>query len=128
MYAQAKRSGRIYKDLHSAASMSETGDHSGGASPVRELPSESTTDSMAQMLQFLLDDRRRREEQIADERRHREDEQRREHERREAENARRERDTQRQIDLFKGLIDGIHKHGESAEKEQRKTKMLDLPN
>ena len=39
------RSGRIYKDLHSAASMSETGDHSGGASPVRELPSESTTDS-----------------------------------------------------------------------------------
>ena len=114
------RSGRLYKVLQTAGSMSETEEHSEIPSPARKEPYESAAARMADMMQFLMEDRRKREEDIAEECRQREEQQR-EQERREIENERRERETQRPMDLLKGLIEGIHKQGESAEKRQTKT-------
>ena len=56
--------------------MSDGGGHSGAPSPVHM---ESTTDRMAELLQFLMEDRRKREE-LAEERRQRAEEQRHEQE------------------------------------------------
>ena len=118
------RSGRVYKSLQSAVSMAEeTGGSTGGSTQVYE---GTASDQMAQMLEMLMEDRRRRELEIAEERRQREEEQRREQERRAAEDERRERETQRQMDLLQGLIEGIHKQGESAEKRAEKDKDMKL--
>ena len=53
------QSGRFYKDTE----MSDREGHSGAPSPVH---TESTTDRMAELLQFLMEDRRKREELAED--------------------------------------------------------------
>ena len=58
------RSGRVYKSLQSAASMAqETGGSRGGSMQVYE---GTASDQMAQMLEMLMEDRRRRELEIAE--------------------------------------------------------------
>ena len=97
--------------------------HSGAPSPVH---TESTTDRMAELLQFLMEDRRKREEELAEERRQRAEEQRREQERRFLDDERRERESQRQMELLQGLLAGIHKQGESAEQRAEKDRDVKL--
>ena len=70
----------------------------GAGNEERQLP-EGGGD-LTQMLHLLLDDRRRREEELADECRRREEEQRYERERHEAETARREMEVQQQMDIL----------------------------
>ena len=91
--------------------MSDGGGHSGAPSPVHM---ESTTDRMAELLQFLMEDRRKREE-LAEERRQRAEEQRHEQEQQFLDDERQKRESQRQMELLQGLLAGRHKQGESAE-------------
>ena len=101
--------------------MSDGGGHSGAPSPVHM---ESTTDQIAELLQFLMEDRRKRKEELAEERR-----QRREQERQFPDDERQKRQSQRQMELLQGLLAGIHKQGESAEQrtaEDRDMKLAKL--
>ena len=80
---------------------------------------------MEEILQTLLEDRRQREEQFAEERRlrelelrRREEEQREERLRRDEEAARKEREMQEQMNVLKSLVDEIHEQGEATLREQ----------
>ena len=114
------RSGKVYHDTE----MSDGGGQGGSPSPVH---TEPAADRMAELLHFLMEDRRKREEELAEERRQRAEEQRREQERRFLDDERRERESQRQMELLQGLLAGIHKQGESAEKRAEKDRDVKQP-
>ena len=88
-----------------------TAPREGTGAGVRELG--GGTDSLAQMLEVLLEDRRKREEDLIAERRLREEEMRRER-------ALREEEVHQQMALLRGLVEGIHKQGETAEMRAEK--------
>ena len=111
------RSGRTYKDT-----MSDEGEHLGTATlrertGATELQGETT--SLAQMLQVLLEDRRKREEELLEERRLREEEMRRER-------ALREEEMRQQMEVLRGLVEGIHRQGETAAVRAEKDKDRDV--
>ena len=87
---------------------------------------ESTTDQTAELLQFLMEDRRKWKEELAEERRQRAEEQRREQERQFPDDERQKRESQRQMELLQGLLAGIHKQGESAEQRAEKDRDVKL--
>ena len=89
-------------------SSSEPGSVFEGEQPQNENPTgDRATEDLSQMLQFLLEDRRRREEDLLIERRLREEEMRRERDEREA-------DRRHQLELFRGLMESLHKQGETT--------------
>ncbi|XP_064399260.1 uncharacterized protein LOC135345747 [Halichondria panicea] len=112
--ASTLRSGKIYKQANKLEDMTSGDDHT-------ERP-----DPMAEMLQLLMEDRRRHDEEVAEERRQRAEEQIRDKERRLYEDERREIESQRQMELFQGLLTGIHKQGESAERRAEKDRDVKL--
>ena len=88
---------------------------------------QNTTEGLTQLVQVLLEDRQRREQEMAEERRLREEERRlrevelqQEKVRRDEETTRREAEIRQQMDLLKGLITGIHRQGEFAAEQAEK--------
>ena len=76
----------------------ETGNGSGN---------EAGVAGFTQMLQLLLEDRRRRDEQLVEERRLRDEEKHRER-------AEKEEERRQQFDLLRGLVEGLQKQGDAA--------------
>lgn len=108
--------------MYNDTAMSDGDGPGGSPSPVH---TEPAADRMAELLHFLMEDRRKREEELAEERRQRAEEQR-QQERRFLDDERRERESQRQMELLQGLLAGIHKQGESAEKRAEKDRDVKL--
>ncbi len=105
------RSGKTYKQAEDVTSGDDHGER---------------RDPMAEMLQLLMEDRRRHDEEVAEERRQRAEEQLRDKERRLYEDERRETESQRQMELFQGLRTGLHKQGEAAERRAEKDRDVKL--
>lgn len=114
------RSGRSYKanrsDISDEETQLETGNGSG---------KEAGDAGLTQMLQLLLEDRRRRDEQLLEERRIRE---------KHKEHAEREEKRRQHFDLIRSLVEGLQKQGEAAaaanaekskEREVRVAKLTD---
>lgn len=90
--------------------------------------------SMAEMVQILMEDRRRRETELAEERRLWEEERRRrelefeeERRRQQAETARREEQTLQQMQLLQSLVEGVHLQGEAARQRAEGSKEVKVP-
>ena len=76
---------------------------------------EAGVAGLTQMLQLLLEDRRRRDEQLLEEKRLREEEKHKEH-------AEREEERRQQLDLLRGLVEGLQKQSEAAAVNAEKSK------
>ena len=92
---------------------------------------QNTTEGLTQLVQVLLEDNQRQEQEMAEERRLREEEHRlREVEIqpekawRDEETTHREAEIRQQMDLLKGFITGIHRQGEFAAEQAEKDRDL----
>ena len=70
--------------------------------------------NLADMLKALLEDRHQREEEFSQERRLRAEELQEERRRRDLETARRDEEVRQQMDLLRGLVEGVQRQGETA--------------
>ena len=88
---------------------------------------DTSETSMARMLQVLLQDRQQRETELLEERRlreeelaRREEELREERRRRDEASAKREDEMRMQMELLKGLVEGVNKQGDATLKKLEK--------